>query len=488
MKGRFRYSLDQRSTKFICPKCLEKRFVRYFDNDAQQYLPEQYGKCDRSGHYHLNPYKDGYAKSIGRQEGYNSKAFTRSYLSIAEPLKSFIPLDVLRHTTKDHTGNNFFRNLLHNIPFPFSSEDLDKVIELYLLGTIIPVKRRYEYLRGAVTFPYFESIDKIQAIQIVQYDTSNRRKIINWIDNVISPGPTIDVSLEFPAVKGKVDPVEWVEARRDQRKVNCFFGAHLVKMFPHNPIILVEGPKSAIIGMLYFGSPDDDVRNPIWLATGSRDTFSLDRSEILKGREVRIFPDLSADGSTHKLWTKKAKEYQTKLKWSSFYVSPYFEEKSTYAEKQRGLDIADYLITRDWRIFRTRNQVETFTNVAVESTIVQTTTQPESVKPKNLDDHLWDKIQRDPIDIEVLLARDRRYLRPKKEDWSKEIEEIDDFFSNTILPTYPIQLNSYSRITNIPGFLAANLESARAQNGNPTYRPYLNRVLELMKYLKENNL
>lgn len=484
MKGKYRYSLDQHSTKFICPECLEKRFVRYFDSDTQQYLPEQYGKCDRSGHYHLNPYKDGYAKSIGKQEGSNSRAFTRSYLSIAEPLKTYIPLDVLRHTTKDHTGNNFFRNLLYNILFPFSPEDLDKIIALYLLGTIIPVKRRNEYLRGAVTFPYFESIDKIQAIQIVQYDASNRRKIINWIDTVISPGPTLDVPLEFPAVKGKVDPIEWVEARRDQKKVNCFFGAHLVQMFPHNPIILVEGPKSAIIGMLYFGSPDDDVRNPIWLATGSRDTFSLERSEILKGREVWIFPDLSADRSTHKIWTIKAKEYQTKLKWSSLYVSPYFEENSTYAERKAGLDIADYLIKRDWRLFRNRHQA---TAVPVDIIVVPKVSEtPLKIQVSPFDDPIWDQIQKDPVDIELLLKREAESQSIKREDWTKEIEKLDEFYSSIALPSHPIQLNSYTRITNIKGFITANLEVARAQNGNPTYRPYLNRVIELMKYLQEN--
>jgi len=485
MKGRYRYSLDQRSTKFICPECLEKRFVRYIDNDTQQYLPEQYGKCDRSDHYHLNPYKDGYAKSIGKHEGYNSRAFTRSQLSKAEPPKAFIPLDVLRQTTKDHTGNNFFNNLLQNVKFPFSPEDLDKVIELYLLGTIIPLNRRDEYLRGAITFPYFESIDKIQAIQIVQYDKANHRKFINWIDNVISPGRTIDVPLEFPAVKGKVDPIEWVEARRDQRKVNCFFGAHLVKMFPHNPIILVEGPKSAIIGMLYFGSPDDDVRNPIWLATGSRDTFSLDRAEILKGREVWIFPDLSSDGNTHKLWSKRAKEYQANLKWSSFYVSSYFEENASYAEKQGGLDIADYLIKKDWRVFRNRN-TETFVSAATDKIIEPITPNPVIVKPRNVDDLLWDKIQIDPIDIEFLINRKPKLSLPKNEDWSKEIEELDSFFNKLQLPAEPIQLYPYLRITNILGFLSANLEVARAQNGNPTYRPYLNRVIELMNHLKEN--
>lgn len=44
----------------------------------------------------------------------------------------------------------------------------------------------------------------------------------------------------------------------------------------------------------------------------------------------------------------------------------------------------------------------------------------------------------------------------------------------------------YTPIGNVMKFIEYNIEVAKAQNGNPTYRPYLNRVIELMKYLKQN--
>ncbi|PZF74678.1 PG0870-related protein [Taibaiella soli] len=63
----YTYTLDNRKPhkKFKCPNCGEqKSFVRYIDRTTDNYLPEQYGKCDREINcgYHNNPYKDGYAK------------------------------------------------------------------------------------------------------------------------------------------------------------------------------------------------------------------------------------------------------------------------------------------------------------------------------------------------------------------------------------------------------------------------------------------
>lgn len=482
----YRYSLDTRSTKFECPDCGGKRFVRYFDNEAQDYLPDKYGRCDRGGHYHLNPYSDGYAKSNGNPQhrGYKSRSYFTSISSAPELSSVYIPLEVLRETLKEHSHNNFFNNLMKNVPFPFQPHDIEKLIEMYLIGTINPFKRRDQYLKGAVTFPYFESIDKIQAIQIVQYDANNHRRAINWIDTFLSPKSGIDTPAEFPAVKGKIDIIDWIEARREQKKVNCYFGAHQVKMFPHNPIVLVEGPKSALIGMLYFGFPDEHPDNPIWLATGSSGTFSMERSRILSRRDVIIFPDLSPDGRTFKEWGNKAVEYMAKLPWTSFMVSSFFEENASFKERQDGLDIADYLISRDWRLFRGRHQaIRAPVDVVVVPKVFET---PLKIQLSPFDDPKWDQIQKDPVDIELLLTRDGKRLPINKEDWTKEIAKLDEFYSSIALPPQPIQLNSYTRITNIKGFITANLEVARAQNGNPTYRPYLNRVIELMKHLKES--
>ena len=65
-----RYILEKGSKKHHCPDCNKKAFVLYIDTETGDYLPEQYGRCDRESKcsYHLNPYLDGYAKAIWEQE------------------------------------------------------------------------------------------------------------------------------------------------------------------------------------------------------------------------------------------------------------------------------------------------------------------------------------------------------------------------------------------------------------------------------------
>lgn len=494
MKKYYRYSLDPTSAKFECPECGLKRFVRYIDNETKDFLPDQYGRCDRGEHYHLNPYKDGYGKEHRKRQnkGYKARSYSASSNLTPEESPVYIPLEVLKETLKEYSSNNFLNNLQKNVTYPFEWADIQKLIDLYLIGTLVPIKRRDQHLKGAVTFPYFESINQIQAIQIVQYDLNNHRQCLNWIDTFISPKSDFGKSAEFPAVKSKIETIKWIEDRRNQKKVNCYFGAHLVKMFPHNPIILVEGPKSALIGMLYFGFPDENINNPIWLATGSSGTFTLERSRILAKRKVIIFPDLSPTGSTHKAWEEKAREFESLMPWTSLKVSSYFELTASFRDKQAGLDIADYLIKRDWRIFRNRQRRQVSPVPATSQGFVEDLMpQPEDITSENptkedSEAELWDRIQKDPIDIELLINKEPNISAPNKEDWTKEIHELDVFFSQVQLPPVPIQLYPYLSITNIQGFLSANLEVARAQNGNPTYRPYLNRATQLMRHLKEN--
>ena len=72
----------------------------------------------------------------------------------------------------------------------------------------------------------------------------------------------------------------------------------------------------------------------------------------LERRKVFLYPDLSKDGSSFDLWNKKAQEFNSVNSNMDFSTSKFLEERATPEEKERGLDLADYLVRFDWKNFR----------------------------------------------------------------------------------------------------------------------------------------
>ncbi len=56
----FKYTLDKSSKKFVCPKCNKKSFVKYIETETNDYLSDEFGRCDRqsSCQYFLTPEKE----------------------------------------------------------------------------------------------------------------------------------------------------------------------------------------------------------------------------------------------------------------------------------------------------------------------------------------------------------------------------------------------------------------------------------------------
>ena len=248
--------------------------------------------------------------------------------------------------------------------------------------------------------------------------------------------------------------------------------------YPSNPIALVEAPKTAIYGTLYFGLPETN-NSLIWLAVYNKSSFAFDKLKALQGRYVYVFPDLSKDGSTFKEWETKAKTFQNQLKGTKFILSDLLEQLAPETDKSKGNDIADYLIKQDWQQFRKRNIKKQPPQPEPE----QSEASEQSEAPKtNIFSHTTPLPQNDIITTDNVIPITKQ---PPK-NWNSEITVLEYYFSNTELPQQPVKLNVCSTITDCSKFIESHFATIKANNGKRLFLPFLNRLQELKQVLESN--
>ena len=113
----------------------------------------------------------------------------------------------------------------------------------------------------------------------------------------------------------------------------CFFGEHLLKIYPDKYVGIVESEKSAIIASCIF--PD-----LIWLASGNLNGLSVEKAKVFKGRIVTLFPDLGAFEKWNQILIEIQKQCNCKIS-----ISNLLENHATSTDRENGLDIVDYIIS-----------------------------------------------------------------------------------------------------------------------------------------------
>lgn len=190
----YRYSLDPSSKKYICPSCGHKRFVRYVDTETGEFLPDEFGRCDRenSCQYHKKPSGEK-TEFIAKPERIIPTVFPNG-----NSLNQFEKLDSEFHTFCRKIG--------------ITDDHLQKM----------KVGRSDKY----TVFGLFNQDDRLVNSKFIAYDDNGKR------------------------LRGENDFPFYMKAKEGTKFNRCLYGLHLFDSSKDS--VIVESEKSAVIGKWFY--------------------------------------------------------------------------------------------------------------------------------------------------------------------------------------------------------------------------------------------
>lgn len=277
----YNYSLEKNSKKYNCPNCNKKRYVRFVNNETNELLDYNYGRCDRE-----------------TSCGYFNKP-TENNISPA-PVSQIIKLNTINSidksiaeaTLKNYNNNNLYLYLKKY----FNEEDILNAFKKYYVGS----SKRWN---GATVFWQKDDKNNFRTGKIMLYDALNGKRVKE---------PYNHISWAHKALR-----IEYFNLKQ------CLFGLHLIGS-TNKTIGLVESEKTAVTMDLF-------LPKCLWLSTGSKQNLKEDFLNPIKDHQIILYPDKGEFED----WNKKCNE----LKEKGFNIScSNLIEKSAL---KQGSDLAD---------------------------------------------------------------------------------------------------------------------------------------------------
>ena len=302
----YRFTLQKyrRGTKITCPQCGKKQcFVKYIDTQGEITFPDYVGRCDHeiSCQYHYKP------SEYFKENGINLEQSKYCERGIQKPAEiKIIPTSFIDEKLMKRTLTGFEINPLYLFLSKYLGvKDTDRIFRLYAVGT----SKKWN---GSTVYWQIDSQNRVRTGKIMLYDAHTGHR-----------------------VKEPRSYVSWVHTELKMDSFNlkqCLFGEHLLSIYPDKPVAIVESEKSALIATYYI--PDF-----IWLATGGmHGCFKSGVIDVLKNRQVILCPDLGA----YEIWKAKVPLLSTIC--SKVVLSRILEDNATTEQREKGLDIADFLL------------------------------------------------------------------------------------------------------------------------------------------------
>ncbi|WP_051536136.1 DUF6371 domain-containing protein [Marinilabilia salmonicolor] len=249
-------TLDKSSRKFLCPACQKRRFVRYYDFEKKQYLPEIVGRCDREVkcgyHYSVTEYfKDQH--NLGKNISF--KPLLKKSIDAGRPVDpSFISYEIFSKSLIHYDKNNFI-SFLGRL---FDKEQIAFLIDEFKIGTS-------KHWPGATVFWQLDNNGKIRTGKIMLYDPQTGKR-----------------------VKRDVAYIQWVHKilkLKNYHLEQCLFGLHQLPKAGTKHVAIVESEKTAVLMTGFYPAY-------CWMATGGLSNLSYSKMKALEGRKIMLYPDL----------------------------------------------------------------------------------------------------------------------------------------------------------------------------------------------------
>ena len=293
------------STRHTCPGCERKySFTLYLDGNTNQPINSKVGICNRES-------KCGYHYTPKQYFMDNPSSCTDVACHVSKqppkPITPPPPMGTIPFSFVERSASyksNFVRFLFDFL----TDKQIEKVYQNYALGAT---------KNQEVIFWQIDINGKVRTGKIMQYNPETGRRLkhesgaIDWVHNKLKKTVTLP---------------------EDFNLQQCFFGEHLLTLYPDKTVAIVESEKSALIASAI-------ITDSVWLSTGQLNGLSIEKAKVLKGRNVILFPDLGG----YDKWCIKSAEIKLFVE-CDIKVSTILEDIATETQRSNGLDIADYMI------------------------------------------------------------------------------------------------------------------------------------------------